>query len=143
MATPDDLRDELAALTVTLRDVETTLSTLAQGLVRHPPGDLVPVLDELARLRQLLVSAPRRPSRWPWAMQVAALGLGLWAGSVAWEAWRGSRQPPGDSMTLFREVDQVLVANYKQIGPLTQEQLHAVYTKAGLQSPGERQRQKP
>lgn len=140
MATNDDLRDELAGLAVTLRDLETTLSTLAQGLARHPPGDLAPVLDELARLRQLLVIAPRRPSRWAWTVQVAILGLGLWAGSVAWEAWRGSRQPPGDSVALLRAVDQVLVTNYKQISPSTQEQLHAVYTKAGLQSPGQRQK---
>ena len=80
---------------MTLRDLETTLSTLAQGLARHPPGDLAPVLDELARLRQLLVSAPRRPSHWPWTVQVAILGLGLWASSIAWEAWRGSPPTPG------------------------------------------------
>jgi hypothetical protein len=136
MTEMQDLQNELASIAITLGDLETTLSTLAHDLGQHPPGDLMPVLAELASLKLLLPTAPHRTPGWPWPVKAAALGLTLWAGSLAWVSWR---QPAGDSLALLRDVDQVLVINYKQLSQSMQEKLQAVYSKAGVASPGHRQ----
>jgi hypothetical protein len=134
------IREELAALTVSLGDLETTLGTLAQGLARHPPGDLEPLRAEIEGLRRQV--AGTGTSRTPWQRwgRAVMVGLGVWVGTVAWGTVRGSETRQEGVVQLFRQVDQVLVAQYQGIPQGLRDKLREVYNKAGVASPGERQK---
>jgi hypothetical protein len=141
MSELESIREELAAVTVALADLETTLSTLAQGLARHPPGDMEPVRAEIEQLRKAFVGMPVRGAgvgRW-WVRGIA-IGVGLWLGALVWGTIRAEEPKEARVQQLFQQVDQVLVTQYGELGKPVQQRLRAVYKQAGVASPDERQK---
>ena len=140
----NDLRNELAVITAALSDLESALTTLTEALASHPPVDMSGLTQEVARLRSAMASPPpsRRDWSWMWSWSwprtpVALLAGGLCVALVTWQTWWPT---PGREREVLRAIDQVLVVNYVQIPQGMREAINAAYTRAGVESPRERQK---
>lgn len=132
--------EELAVISVALSDLETTLGTLAQGLARHPPGDLEPVRVEIEVLRKQIARGDNKPQQGHWLYRGLMVGLGLWLGTIVFGTAKGTETATEGVTRLFQQVDRVLVLQYNELPHAVRAQLQKVYANAGVASPGERQK---
>lgn len=131
------IHDDLQAIMVGLHDMETQLESLLVQTRTSPLAEELPrLLTAMATLEQTVrVGTPRpRGSRRGRFTQGFVFVLSLTLGFVG--GWWTFASPLAER--LAREVDEVLVRDYKTFPPPTRQRLDTVYRQHGLPSPGTR-----
>jgi len=115
------------ALGLLLADCRDTI-TEAVGVMHSQGSDILQRLDQVQRPQQPFALAWKP---WIWGGLLGAMLVGL--------VWAGVPPRPSRYESLLSAVDAVLVQHYTTLPKGVQEELHTIYGRLGIQSPGTRQ----